>query len=70
MDSEEMLVEGGVACSELGDDGGLAAVEIFNELEVFLGGEGVVDCIEEGVAGRGLPASLSASLDGREVGLA
>jgi len=32
-----MLVEGGVICAELGDDGGLAVVEVFDKFEVFLG---------------------------------
>jgi len=54
----------------LGDDGGLAAVEVFDKFEVFLGWERAVDCIEEGIARGGLPMSLPVSLDEGEVLLA
>jgi len=65
-----MLVERGVACAKLDDDGGLAAVEVFNKFEVFLRWEGAINCIESGVTRGGFPTSLPVSLDEGEVLLA
>ena len=65
-----MLVERGVTCMELGDDGGLAAVKVFDKFGVFLEWERAVDCVEEGIMRGDLPRSLPVSLDEGEVLLA
>jgi len=55
---------------ELGDDGGLAAVKVFDKFGVFLEWERAVDCVEEGIMRGDLPRSLPVSLDEGEVLLA
>jgi hypothetical protein len=67
---EEVLVQWGVACSELCEDGGLPTVEGVDELEVFPRWEGWVNGIEEAIAGGLLPALLPKTLDTVEVLLA
>ena len=67
VDPEKMLVERGVACAKLGDDGGLAAVEVSDKFEVFLRREGAINCVESGIMRGGFPTSLPASLDEGEV---
>ena len=55
---EEVLVEWGMACAKLGDDGRLAMVEFINKLQEFVRGEGFINGVEEGVSGRGFPAFM------------
>ena len=62
--AEEVLVEWGMACAKLGDDGGLAMVKFINKLQEFVRGEGFINGVEEGVSGRGFPALLPVFTEG------
>ena len=50
-----MLVEWGVAGAKLGENGGLFAVEVFDQFEVSVGGEGFVNGRYVAVTGGGFP---------------
>ena len=50
-----MLVEWGVAGMKLGEDGGLFAVEVFDQFEVSVGGKGFVNGRYVAVMGGSFP---------------
>ena len=62
--AEEVLVEWGMACVKLGDDGGLVMVEFIDKLQEFVRGKGFINGVEEGVSGRGFQALLPAFMEG------
>jgi hypothetical protein len=66
---EEVLVEWGMACAKLCDDGRLVMVEFINKLQEFVRGEGFINGVEEGVSGRGFSVLLPEFMEGHWVGL-
>lgn len=65
-----MLIERGVASSELGDDGRLMAGEVAGEPKVDIGRQRIIDPLHVTVARRFLPTSLLHLPNRGEVGLA
>ena len=65
-----MLVEWGVAGTQLGEDGGLFAVEVFDQFEVSVGGKGFVNGRYVVVTGGSFPMGGPLLSDPREVVLA
>ena len=65
-----MLVERGVAGTKLGENSGLFAVEVFDQFEVSVEGEGFVNGRYVVVTGGGFPMGGPLLSDRREVVLA